>query len=53
MGIVYEIHSSGVWAKVSRNEYELYEGRKRIRPEGIPPAFFTVTAMLLAYSGRL
>lgn len=52
MGIVYEIHSGGVWKKVSGDEYEHFEGRKRIRPEGIPPAFYMVTAMLLAHTGN-
>lgn len=49
MGIVYEIKDSGGWRPVSVEEYEHFQGRKRIRPKGIPAGFYAVTNMLLAY----
>lgn len=52
MGIVYEIKGIGGWRPVSVEEYEHFQGRKRIRPKGIPAGFYTVTNLLLAYAGR-
>lgn len=52
MGIVYEIKGTGGWRPVSVEEYEHFQGRKRIRPKGIPAGFYTVTNLLLAYAGR-
>lgn len=52
MGVVYEIMDNGSWRIVSPKEYEHFQGRKRIRPKGIPAGFYAVTNMLLAYSGR-
>lgn len=51
MGVVYEIMNNG-WRAVSPQEYEHFQGRKRIRPKGIPAGFYTVTNMLLACAGR-
>ena len=49
MGFVYEIKDNGSWRPVSVEEYEHFQGCKRVRPKGIPAGFYAVTAMLLAY----
>lgn len=49
VGIVYEIKDNGSWRPVSVEEYEHFQGRKRVRPKGIPVRFLEVTNLLLAY----
>lgn len=49
MGIVYEIYFDGSWVEVSCKEYDHFQGRKRVRPAGIPAGFYFVTNLLLAY----
>ena len=53
MGIVYEVKDNGSWRPVSAEEYEHFQGRKRVRPKGVKAGFQEVTNLLLAYSGRL
>lgn len=51
MGIVYEVHDGNGWRPVSYEEYEHFQGSKRVRPKGIPAGFYEVTNMLLMYAG--
>ena len=51
MGIVYEIYADRGWIRVSSEEYELFQGRKRTRPAGIPAGFYEVERMLACYRG--
>lgn len=49
MGIIYEVKDGNWWKPVSREEYEHFQGCKRVRPAGIPSGFYFVTNLLLVH----